>query len=669
MGAKREYTAIFAIGAKLLGSFRGAMNAAQARLRGLSATARRVTMGIGKLAGAFSGLFAIFTTFLAANILGKIFSTALDEAVEAEERTRDLIDSLMQMDEIRKKGLPEAQKQLALIFQHNKALEAQGVLHKDVLDTMSVQLAMGRIPSKDIQDSVDVMQNLLIKTKGVRGATEEAAKAMGQKWVMAARKGTIKGMGLGIPVMTPEQAKAFKEMTFPERVHKLIELGKAVGNLNEQSRNTPVGRVQLFQNAIQDLAQDVGEELWPALADVADAWREALPELKPMLIGGLKVVLGLVRDLGKYVRKELIPWWRQFQKSERFKQIKGVLSWIHAHIKPIAITVGVIVAALAGLAVLAPLIGVITAIANPIGLIVVGILAVVAAVGLLYANWGKVQEMFPATAAVVEHFIEGFKVSFKAGFDFVIAIWKTLVALFTGDWQGVGDAWKKVWNDMGAIAEWWKTTLIAVAKAVGQAFKDYFLKVFEDIKSIWTWMKGFSWSGIKKMFAEGKDAATAYGEQVSTGQAGGAGGYGGAAAAVAPVGSAVAAAAHALPPEALAKVQAERADIVKELMRPEIRNLVSATLATESGTAEGQKDVLEAMVNRAAAQKRAGSYKGIENVIKGGFYGPYNRGETAAVMAKVGLVTTPPVAKLFAYFGVSSGGGLAAAAAAVWLSR
>jgi hypothetical protein len=74
--------------------------------------------------------------------------------------------------------------------------------------------------------------------------------------------------------------------------------------------------------------------------------------------------------------------------------------------------------------------------------------------------------------------------------------------------------------------------------------------------------------------------------------------------------------------------------MVADLSRPELRNLVSATLATEQGGAEGQKDVLEAMVNRAVAYKRAGKYQGMEQMIKGGFYGPYNRGETAAVMAK-----------------------------------
>jgi hypothetical protein len=74
--------------------------------------------------------------------------------------------------------------------------------------------------------------------------------------------------------------------------------------------------------------------------------------------------------------------------------------------------------------------------------------------------------------------------------------------------------------------------------------------------------------------------------------------------------------------------------MIEDLMRPEMRNLVSATLSTEQASAFGQKNVLESMVNRAVAYKRAGKYKGMENMIKGGFYGPYNRGQTNRVMAR-----------------------------------
>ena len=602
----------------------------------LQASARRVTGAITSLKFAFSGLIGVLGTFFVGKIFGQIFGTATDEAIEARQRTRSLIVSLNQMQEIQKRGKGAAQEELQRIYKHNAALEERGVIQDDLLNEMAVILARAKIPSANIQEATDKMADLLVATVGVT-ASQEDAKNMAEAFKKAVSSGKVLALQRQGVDISKEQAKEFSKIVGKTaRFAKLMKiLGDNYKNVNEEARNTPEGRVQRFRNLIDKMADDLGEKLLPAQAELADAWREALPEIGPLLVLLGKGLLGALKAVGKTLRTQIMPWWRQFQKSERFQQIKNVLGWMLKHWKAIAITLGVIVGLITGLSVLASFVGMITAIANPIGLIVIGVLAIVAAVTALYLNWDKVKKMFPATAAIVEHFIKGFKASFKAGFDFVIAIWKSLVALFTGDWKGVGEAWKKVWDDMGAIAEWWKTTLIEVAKSVGKAFKDYFLSVFEDIKTIWTWMKGFSWEGIKKSFAGGIEAGRAYGETVSTGQAGGAGGHVAGGAAAAGIAPAMQAAKNVpLSPTELAEVQAERAEMIADLQRPELRNLVSATLATEKADTEGQKDVLEAMVNRAVAYKRAGTYKGMEQMIKGGFYGPYNRGVTAGVMAK-----------------------------------
>jgi hypothetical protein len=633
LGGKRQYTAVFAIGAKLLGSFRGAMASAQSRLRALQATAKKTAGSVSLLKLAFTGLFATFASFAAGKIFGQIFGTASQEAQEAHQRTRSLMVSLNQMTEIRKRGKGAAKEELARIYEHNKALEAQGVIQQDLLDDMSVIMARAHIPSASIQKATDKLADVLVATVGP-SATQEDAQALAGAFRKAVSSGKVMALqNQGVDI-TKEQAAAFKLVVGPAaRYAKLMEiLGENYKNVNHEAQSTDEGKIALFRNKVKALSQEIGEKMLPAQAEMAEAWSAALPEIAPLLIDGVKLLLKLMIKLGNVVKNQLIPWWHEFQKTERFQQLKNVLKWMGDHLIPIAVTVAAIAAAFVGLSALSGLIGIISAFASPIGLIVLAILAVVAAIALMYYNWDKISAMFPQTAAVIEHFIEGFKLSFKLGWDFVIAIWKTVVALFTNDWSDVGASWKKVWDDMVGLANWWKETLVEIAKSVGKAFKDYFLSVFEDIKGIWTWMKNFSWSGIKKMFSEGKDAATAYGEQVSTGQAGAAGAA--AAAGVAGGGTAGAPPQVPLSPEGLKAVQSERADIVADLQRPEIRNLVSATLAREMSSAEGQKDVLENLVNRSVAYKRAGKYQGIEQMIKGGFYGPWNRGETQATMAK-----------------------------------
>lgn len=109
------------------------------------------------------------------------------------------------------------------------------------------------------------------------------------------------------------------------------------------------------------------------------------------------------------------------------------------------------------------------------------------------------------------------------------------------------------------------------------------------------------------------------------------GGGGGAPAGVA--GAGVAPPSAPLSEAGLAAVVAERAPFIAQMRQPETMKLIAATLATEAGSASDQATVLEALVNRAAAYAAAGHPKSIQELITGGFYGPWNRGETQRKMA------------------------------------
>jgi hypothetical protein len=324
VGAKREYTAIFAIGGRLLGSFRGAMAMAQARLRGLAAMAKRVgglfkSMAIGMLAG--------FGTFLAADVLGKIFKGAQQEAIEAEQRTRALSNALMLNTHIAKGGTKEMEKQLGLIKLHNEKVEEQGVLHKDILDNMAVELAMrGGIPSGAIQDSIDVMQNLIVATHGVN-ATEEQGTAIARAWAAATAKGRLMGLSREGVRITKEQQKAFGKLTSVQaRQHWLItNIGKQYRGVNTAARSTPVGRITLFTNAMKDLSNEIGDVLLPAQADMADAWREMLtdPEIRGMLIGSVRRLGKAISWAASIIKDDLIPVLAAVGESDAFKKLAG----------------------------------------------------------------------------------------------------------------------------------------------------------------------------------------------------------------------------------------------------------------------------------------------------------------------------------------------------------
>ena len=334
MGGKREYTAIFSIGGRLLGSFRGAMAAAGNRLRGLSRIARSA---FGLIKSALGGMLVGFGSFLAANVLAKMFSGASEEAIEAEQRTRALTNALMLNNKVAKGGTAEAKKQLDLIYQHNQRLEEQGVLHKDILDNMAVQLALkGGIPPGAISDSIDVMQDLLVATKGVT-ASEEDGTSMAKAWANAVARGRLMGLANQGVAITKEQTKAFAKLkTVQERQLWLMKnIGMRYRGVAAAARETPVGRIVQFRNAIKSLSEEIGQVLLPAQADMADAWRAMLedPAIRGMLIRSVQGLGKAVSVTANIIKDDLIPMLKAVGESEAFKKMAGWAKSAFTHTK------------------------------------------------------------------------------------------------------------------------------------------------------------------------------------------------------------------------------------------------------------------------------------------------------------------------------------------------
>jgi len=516
----RQYTAIFAIGGKMLASFRGVMNAASARLSKLSASAFSFGKSILKLTGLLGGLGAAVAGFGISKVLGSLFQGASEQAKEARQRINSTIASFLQLRAIQKGGgFDYAKAQLDVILKQNEALGKQGVLHSDIYNEMTKQLAQGGVPPRQIQAATEAMGDLLAKTRGVN-ATEADAAELANAYVKAIHGKTKGMMAFGVYVDANKVDASGKKVkkNFQELFEEILRIAQGYKGFNKQLAATPEGRIQLLQNRLQDIREDIGNKLLPVQADLADAWREALtPENIELLKDAITWVIRKLTFLAGYLREDFIPAWRDF-----FKTSGEAWDQLSANLKA-------------------------------------------------FDDW-------------LQPFVERFKTNFV-----------------------------QAWKDLG--------------HNLYEFFIEPINKGIESVKTLIEWIKKIP--GFKGAQAAG----AAYGDTVSTGQPGGAGGYAGVVAATAP--AQAAAAQVPLTPAGLQAVQAERADVVADMMRPELRNLISATLATEAHGAEDQKNVLESLTNRLTAQKQAGTYKGVEDYIKNsGFYGPYKRGETAAVMAK-----------------------------------
>jgi hypothetical protein len=452
MAAQKTYTTTFAVGAKLLGSFKGVMAAAHSRMRSLEHAALRVGKAFAKMATVFGGLGAIIGAFGIGKVFSEIFEGADQAASDFNTRTRKLTMSLLQNQEIAKGGMAVAEKQKDLIYEHNEALAKQGVISKELLDTAATNLAVVGVPPKYIMQASGEMADLLVVAKGVN-ATQEDMSTFSKAYAVAIKTGMTRGLrNYGI-VLSDTQAKQFKDFkqfsNYAELRYKfLMEKGKFATGANLKAAMTAGGKIRKLHNDMEAMQIRMGLAALPARGKMADAWRAVLPELEPIFNSirnagftamgkvaefvkdfvvpsfktlsawwkgeGGKAFMTMISQLGKAFlnmigfTKDAKQSWGQLVQAKLLAFLNGLtkaFEWIGKNAKWLVPTITTLVVAFTGLLVAFEVATAIAAIANPVGLIILGIGALIAAVVLLYENWDTIKQMFPETAAIVEHFL------------------------------------------------------------------------------------------------------------------------------------------------------------------------------------------------------------------------------------------------------------------------
>lgn len=435
-GGKREYTAVFSIGAQLLGTFSGAMNAAQARLKGLQRAAQRVQESVKRMTSVFSGLFAGLAAFGAAAIFRKIFEGASDAAIAAEQRTRKMTTSLLQLDAIRKKGLPYAKQQVEEIRAANELLAKQQVYGVEMLDTAAANLAVAAIPPKYIKQALPYMADMLATMQGVT-ATQEDMGRFANAFGRAVKTGMAKPLKeFGIIITKPEQkmltAKA-KVGDFMAVYNFLIKKMKFAHGAAAELMKTPQGRIKLLNNEMDEMAKRLGSAMLPAKARMADFWRGVLPDAEKALN---KLGAAFTRSLGRL----------GFSTKSFSDVVKGFFGWIGDHADAIITTLETITALFVGLAAVATIYGYIeiVGIGLAIGLIVEATTK--------YKNFQDLLAKKPGTMADPEQFTKHWYLLGNTWTD-VSVQWKLFTDDFVKGWEAIE---KAVATVKAAIADFFK---------------------------------------------------------------------------------------------------------------------------------------------------------------------------------------------------------------------
>ena len=314
----------------------------------------------------------------------------------------------------------------------------------------------------------------------------------------------------------PELADAIQSgrFEFDELTKAVKESGGAVDRTFEETQDAPDKLKLAVQGLKVDLAQTTNEILTEFGPDIEKA----------------------IESIGTALKEDIIP------------AIKSFVSWILDNKSAILATLSGIAAGFAAFKIAKTVMALVKAFqafkvaqegatvaqwllntamnANPIGLIIAGITALVAAFAVL---WNKSEAfrnffigMWEGIKATVGAIWDGIKAIFEGAWEGIKIIWDAVVEYFTAIWEGikfvfdvVADYFKMIfetaWNYIKLVWD----TVVGYFKLVWEGIKTVFTVVkkvlsgdfegaWEAIKGLWDKVVGFFegiWEGIKNVFA------------------------------------------------------------------------------------------------------------------------------------------------------------------------
>jgi hypothetical protein len=295
--ARREYRVDFSIGAKLQASFRGVTAFAQARLKNLQHVAMATASVLKKLVLGVGALGAVFGGFLIGGLIKKLFGDAADAAVEADIRVAHLTATFQKFGGITKEV---AAGQVEKLNQIAEGYEKQGALSHVIFENLAAGMADVGLYPKLIAKAVGPMGDLLAYSKDIRATPEDAknfANALG-KALQGNARGLLRLREFGIK-MTKSQTDEFKKLKDPVKALEYIVTHFAdkpgVKGFNKALLDTSRGRMMAFQNTLHKMAEELGRAVLPLRDRLTDVLRKNLPDILPVLIGGINALGTVVR--------------------------------------------------------------------------------------------------------------------------------------------------------------------------------------------------------------------------------------------------------------------------------------------------------------------------------------------------------------------------------------
>lgn len=214
--------------------------------------------------------------------------------------------------------------QIQAIKDEASALQGLGIVGDEVALAGASQLAVYGLKSDQIKKLMPNLNDMLAKEKGFNGTQEDSigmADVIGK-----AMAGKTKGLLKYGVQLTAAEEKVFKTMKQEQKLNFISKkLTASIGGTNKALRETDEGKIVAANNAWGDMKEEVGKKLMPYLGNLAVWFEKKIPSIQELILGTVDKVEQLIMKIDPYVTqiKQMFGslWDKGKPALEEFKNI------------------------------------------------------------------------------------------------------------------------------------------------------------------------------------------------------------------------------------------------------------------------------------------------------------------------------------------------------------
>ena len=412
-----------------------------------------------------------------------------------------------------------SKEHIKMLKDEASALQDVGVVGDDVAVAGASRLAIFKMNADQIKKTMPILDDMIAYDKGLNG-TQEDAIAIGELYGKAinGKVNALKKYGV---VLTANEEKLFKVMSTEQRIEFINKkLEKSIGGTNKALRATDEGKIVAMKGAWGDMQAELGKKIIPKLGAIAEWFHSKIPAIQDFILSLADKIQELVTKASPYIDKLKEIFGKIFEKVkpalEETWQIlsdagtvaidiaQGIINnW--DRISPVVYTIvgaitayniattirnnkeliyaGIMKTKMALDTAQAILTGQLTIKqwalntamnANPIGLVIVAIAALVGGIWLLYKNWDLVKKKTMELWAKLDNNPLGkvlkFIIKFGNPISAMINAFLFLKDVITQNWDTIKNFAMTLWDNLVSAFNYVKDVILGVCSIVGGIF-------------------------------------------------------------------------------------------------------------------------------------------------------------------------------------------------------